>query len=171
MSAEDDEILAGFVVESKKLVRECVRILEKVEDGEGPERLLADYANRIDRVMGAAGSLAPEGGKHVLNLIADGTSLCKSLGNQTAKLAHHHPYINVATSFLIDATEMIEELLADVEGDYEKLRKHLQGPLVDRLKWITAMSDKFPEKARAEDSLGQATIDELIKKLTRGPDR
>lgn len=167
MSEIDTEILNSFAEESKQLVEECVGILERVEGHPEQAVLLENFSNRIDRIMGAAKSLAPQDEGHALHVIGQCADLCKILGYRASKLAHHPQLFNTTVSFLLDATEHVGELLNRVNEPAVVLRASVKDVLVDRLKWVlelVVVPAATPD-AKASESLRQKEIDELMKKL------
>lgn len=168
MAEIDPEILNDFLDESRTLIGECISILERIEDDPNQAVFLANYANRIDRIMGAAQSIAPDEG-HGLRIVGDCAGLCKALGYRAAQLAHHKQYFQLVVAFLEDATEMVEELLDRVNEPGDQLRDNLRSTLMERLRWITDLGRKLPEsKAAEKDSMAQKEIDALMKKLGLG---
>lgn len=168
MSGIDQEILEEFVRESRKLVDECEEILEDVEGDHGRLRRLEEYSNRIDRIMGAAqslGVLAPPG--HALHVIGDCSALCKALGYRCLMVSPTPQLIEVTVAFLLDATELVGELMDRLDESADELRDEVRGTLVERLRWISDLYRKMPAGAGGE-RMDQKDIDALIKKLGMG---
>lgn len=169
MSRVDQEILSEFLAESKSLVREAGGILESIEGQPKMYLRLLEYANRVDRIMGAARSLATLAGPdHALHLLGDYTGLCKAVGTRGAQLASKNEQIfDVTVSFLLDANDLIAELLPRLEEPADVLKEETQGTFADRLRWLSDLYRGAPEekKTGAAGSMGQAEIDELLKKL------
>ncbi|MBX3040516.1 MAG: hypothetical protein KF789_07420 [Bdellovibrionaceae bacterium] len=169
MSRVDQEILSEFLAESKSLVSEAGGILEAIEGEPKLSLRLLEYANRVDRIMGAARSLATLAGPdHALHLLGDYTGLCKAVGTRGAQLASKNEQIfDVTVSFLLDANDFISELLPRLDEPASVLKKEMQGTFVDRLRWLADLYRAAPEEKKAGPAggLGQGEIDELLKRL------
>lgn len=167
MSEVDSQILTSFVAESKKLVGECLDILERVDGHPDQAFLLENFSNRIDRIMGASKSLAPSDEGHSLHVIGQCAELCKILGSRATKLSHQTQLFNTTVSFLIDATEHVGDLLDLVHEPASVLQESVKDVLVDRLKWLmefVVVPTNTPE-AKESETLHQKDIDALMKKL------
>lgn len=169
MSEIDQELLTEFARESGQLVAECAQALEDVEADHGNLMRLEDYSNRIDRIMGAArslGMLAPPG--HALHVIGDCTALCKALGYRCLTSSPSAQMIEVTVAFLLDATELVEELLGRLDESGEELRDEVRGTLVERLRWVADLYREMPSAPAVGDKMDQGDIDALMKKLGMG---
>lgn len=161
MAGADQEILIEFARESQGLVQECVEILEAIEDDHAQLPRLENYANRIDRVMGAARSIAMlETDNHALHVIGDSAALCKALGYRCLASSPSAELIDTTVAFLMDATELVGDLLERLDEEGGELRAEMKETFVERLRWISDLYAKFPAPASAGEQ-----IEALLKKL------
>lgn len=167
MGKIDADILNEFLTEAKRLVAECQTLLEDVDGKPGEALRLEEFANKIDRVMGAAKSLGLlVDGDHPLHMVGDTTAICKALGYRGAKVGNQPQLYGVTVSFLLDAVETVDEILDRMEDPAADLRADLKNTLLERLKWISDIYRKIPEaQASSGEKLVQNEIDELMKKL------
>lgn len=176
MAAVDSQILSEFLGESKSLIQESYDILEEIEGQPKLSLRLLEYANRVDRVMGAARSLATMVGKdHALHLIGDCTGLCKAVGTRGAALSSANEGVfDVTVSFLLDANDVVDNLLSRIQEPASVLRNEMQNTFVERLRWLSDLYRNLPEPSakgsspgasKGDPSMDQAEIDALLKKL------
>lgn len=162
----DGSILNDFTSESLVLVDECIELLESIENDPSEVEKLKDFANRIDRVMGGAKSLAlmapPD---HPLNLIGDYCAICKSVGYQGAQIQNNDQFYNVVVALLLDAVEMTKELFAKMDKSVTELKKTFTTTFLERLKWISFQYDELEKKRSGGKKMEQNEIDALLKKL------
>lgn len=162
----DKSILDDFIAESLVLVTECIELLESIEDDPSEVVKLADFANRIDRVMGGAKSIALMApADHALHLIGDYCAICKSVAYQGAQIQNNDQLYKVVVALLLDATEMTEILFEKVDSSVTELKKKFSITFLERLKWISVQYDELHKKKSGGDKLKQNEIDELLKKL------
>ncbi len=169
MAAQDSHssILNDFVKESLILMDDCYELLESAEENPSEVEKLADFANRIDRVMGGARSLALGfDNDHALYLIGDYCAICKSVGYQGAKIQNNDQLYNVTVALLLDAIEMVKTFLGKLDVKASALKKTFPSAFLERLKWISFQFDEIDRKANASGQrLEQNEIDALLKKL------
>lgn len=168
MTKIDNDILNEFLTEAKRLVAECQTLLEDLEGKPEAAPRLEEFANKIDRVMGAAKSLGLLAtADHPLHMVGDATAVCKALGYRGAKVAHQPKLFEVTVSFLLDAVETVDELLDRLDEPPENLRADLKNTLLGRLQWISDIYRQIPEAGAASgEKLVQNEIDELMRKLS-----
>jgi len=163
--ALDKSILDDFVTESLNLVDQCIELLETIESDPSEVEKLSEFANRIDRVMGGAKSLALSvPAEHALHLIGDYCAICKSVGYQGASIVNNDQLYNVTVALLLDAVEMVKTLFSKLDTGREELKKIFSMTFLERLKWISAQFDEL-DKKNGGDKMKQNEIDELLKKL------
>lgn len=162
----DGSILEDFTAESLVLVDECIELLESIENDPSEVEKLSDFANRIDRVMGGAKSLAlmapPD---HPLNLIGDYCAICKSVGYQGAQIRNNDQFYNIVVALLLDAVEMTKELFAKMDQTGSDLKKGFSITFLERLKWVSFQYDELEKKRSGGKKMEQNEIDALLKKL------
>ncbi len=165
-SGLDESILKDFTEESLILVDQCIDLLETIENDPSEVEKLKDFANRIDRVMGGAKSLAliapPE---HALNLIGDYCAICKSVGYQGAQIQNNDQFYNVVVALLLDAVEMTKVLFNRLDSSVTELKKIFSITFLERLKWISLQYDEIEKRRHDGKKMGQNEIDDLLKKL------
>ncbi|MGE0631360.1 MAG: hypothetical protein AB7O96_03060 [Pseudobdellovibrionaceae bacterium] len=172
MFEENQEIVDSFYNESKSLVVQLVELLEKVEGDFGQIKRLEVYGQTVDRIMGAAKSIAlafPEG--HLIYKIGDVSAICKAVGYQASQIKDNEEFFNVCVALLLDATELLDEMLNSLKaGENSDIKEVVTSAFVNRLKWV---SSKFGSEVRAsvaakdptQDKMSQGEIDDLLKKL------
>ncbi len=133
----DAEILGYFKEEAREILAELEPIVEKIEEGGGPE-MLAQFAQRIDRIMGSAKTLLIEDPSNLaLKRIGDLSSLCKTLGYKAAA-ANAASLLPFFAAFWADTLEVISGLV-EALGDparAEKVAGSFAGVLQKRLEWL-----------------------------------
>lgn len=173
MSDFDKEILSEFLQESSRLVDECEELLEAIESEPAQAARLSEFSNKIDRVMGAAKSLAMMAEPHhPLHIIGDITALCKVLGERGSKTAAHERLFEVTVAFLLDAVEMVRGLLEALEDPGAGVSPELKNAMLSRVNWIADVYRKLPkeflEGLGGNEKLKQNEIDDIIRKLGDG---
>lgn len=157
-----DEIIKDFCEESNALLLEAEGYLETAEEGLDQKQNLELFAQRIDRIMGGAKSLAMTYNAKTLTGIGLISEFCKVLGYKSAQLEEEDFY-QLVIAFLFDSLDSMQGLLKalnegnkDQDMDYERL--------VDRLKWI---SEKFDSSLRAtlKSKAPAEEVKELLKRL------
>lgn len=163
----DKSILEDFIKESLILVDECYELLESIEEDPSEVEKLSDFANRIDRVMGGAKSLAlAVGSEHALHLIGDYCAICKSVGYQGAQIQNNDQLYNVTVALLLDAVEMIKILFDRLDSTSTELKKIFTTTFLERLKWISFQFDEIARKVNSKGQIMQQNeIDDLLRKL------
>ncbi len=164
----DAEIIAEFRAESNPLLVELGGYVEALEDFEGgafPAETLENFAQRVDRIMGAAktiGMTEPDHwGLQAMGKIAE---LCKYTCYQAAKLKLA-ALLPVFAAFLADAVEMLQELLDAIEDEarVQKARRTFAPVLQKRLEWL---SQKVQQQGAAAGApLAQGGVDEEMRKI------
>lgn len=166
-----DEIVVEFKEESKKLVEEMTEILEEV-DGQYIHRfMLENFGQLVDRIMGGAKNLAlvvekPDN----IAKIGKYAELCKLVGYKSSQVENEQLF-TISVALLLDATEMLQEMINNLETDKEvDVKGLLNNTFLDRLSWIAT---KFDEGLRASVAVKQGKapgksqdqIDALLKQL------
>jgi len=176
LSSMDTEILKEFQIESKNLIQQITEILEKCEGDFSQVKSLEEYGQVVDRVMGGAKSLAMglsgATSDHFIHKIGDYAALCKAVGYKASQIEDNEQFYDVAVAFLLDATEMLTEMIDKIlETKPANFKDLFSQTFLDRLKWI---SSQFGAEYRASVDVKQATkvkkmsqgeIDNLLKKL------
>ncbi|MFN7727789.1 MAG: hypothetical protein ACK5P7_01395 [Bdellovibrio sp.] len=173
MSQPCSSILRDFQAESKTLVKKMAEILDQCEGNFSQVQSLADFGQTVDRMMGAAQTLAAEPAVPNVRLsrVADCAAICKSVGYKASKIKDNETFYDICVALLQDATEVIEQLVEHLfDKDDIDMKTLFSQTLIDRLKWV---SDQFGAEYSGtvdvhqgqETKMNQADIDELLKKL------
>lgn len=167
MARVDHEILSEFIGESKSLIEEGGEILDSIEGDQKQYLRLLEYANRVDRIMGAARSLATMvGPDHPLHLVGDATGLCKAVATRGASLSGRNPQVfDVTVAFLLDVNEFVGTLLLRLNEPLSSLKSQMQETFLERLRWLSDLYRQAPEEKKGTGPMDQAEIDALLKKL------
>ena len=170
-----DELLVEFKSESKDLISELMTILEDLEDDPGKVKDLENYGQIVDRIMGGAKSLAMAvDDSETLNRIGTYAELCKAVGYKGSQIEGNEEFANIVIALLLDATEMLEQMVVTLGTDQQKdIKQHLNQTFLDRLTWV---SDQFAEGTRASvaiqgkgekvpEAQKQVQLDDLLAQL------
>jgi hypothetical protein len=164
----DKEIVKEFVSESKNLIHLLVALLESIEGDFSRVKKLADYGNMVDRIMGGAQSLAmlvpPD---HALHVISDYASLCKAVSYKASQISGNQQLFDVSVALLLDGTETLEQLLAEIDQRADYLKQKIPGAFIERLRWVSSQfsSDYDSSVGGGQNKMTQSEIDQLMKKL------
>lgn len=172
-----NEILKDFIEETKSLIAQMQEILQEVEEDITLASRLENYGQLVDRIMGGARVMAMDmdikDPHHPIHKIADYTGICKAVGYKTSQLKENVGFYQVCVALLMDATDILEELIQEVEKNSASFNLKLLVPqtLIDRLKWV---SEKFSTEFRSSveiktgntsQKMTQDEIDKLMAKL------
>ena len=163
----DTEIVRDFLKESKALIEIMTDQLESVEVDITDFKLLAEFGNNVDRIMGGAKSLAMMYPQNVaLTKISDFSALCKAVGYKASNSRNNESLISTSVALLLDAVEALELLLDNLDASDEELREFIPKEFLERLKWV---SDQFEDNISASVDAGNVDksqeITALLKKL------
>lgn len=168
----DNEIVKEFVDESKALIKDLVDLLEDIEGDFTQVDKLADYGNRIDRIMGGAKSLAQlADDDHALHLISDYAALCKAVGYKASQIKNNIQFFNICVALLLDATENLDALIDQIDIKASLLRSQVSNTFIERVRWVSSQFSKdYRETVDApqqdeQKAMNQDEIDDLMKKL------
>lgn len=161
-----DEILKEFQDESKVYVAELADILEEVEENIENNQKLEKFGQVVDRIMGAAKTLEGAYQDESLKHISSYSELCKLIGYKASQLKNQPEFCAVVVAFLLDATEMLDELIENV-GSAKKTSQVLTATFLSRLQMISGRFDSsLRGSVGVEDKAStQSEIDELLKKM------
>jgi chemotaxis protein histidine kinase CheA len=156
----DADILNDFFEESNTLIEEMLELLESMEGDFSKKENLKVFANKVDRIMGAAASIAMMTDQdNGLNLVTDYTLLCKVVAYKAAEIQDNSKLYDVTVAVLIDAIEALNVLVEKVELPAAELKKVITPNFIERLRWV---SDQFTKQSAIKS---QSEIDDLMKKL------
>lgn len=171
MSELDNEIISSFLDESYDIIEQLEVILEACENDFQQVKQLENFGQMVDRIMGAAKSIAlqVETKSLSLNAIGEYAHICKNVGYKSSQIISNDKFYNICVSFLMDALEVLREacdaLKHKKEIDLEKKQNFL-----DRLKWIDGQfSSEYrasvDPNAKTPDYLNQDQIQSLVDSL------
>ena len=163
----DKEILDGFKQETKALLAELTEVVESLEEagtGPLPAEKLSEFAQKIDRIMGAVTTMVQlDGALKPLGFVSTMAELCKKTGYQAARL-NQPALAAIFAGFWADVIEVIDEAVAlvDTPEKISEVSADFTPVLLKRLKWL---SDKVAEASGGGTStmLSQDEIEKLMK--------
>lgn len=161
-----DEILDDFRSESKGLVDELMDILDEVEGEYDRRGDLEKYGQVVDRIMGGAKSLemAVDVGESNLPKIGMYAELCKIVGYKASQIEGNEQFFDAVVAVLLDATEMLEQMVNNLGSEGEKnIKDLLSNTFLDRLKWISGHFDANMRSSIAVDA-GQTSEEKATEK-------
>lgn len=165
----DNEIVKDFLKESKALIEIMNEQLEQVEEDISNFKVLSDFGNNVDRIMGGAQSLAMMLPQNVaLQRISDFAAICKAVGYKAANSKGKDALISTAVALLLDAVEALELLLNNINSSAAEVKACVPVEFLERLKWV---SDQFGNQVAASVGAGGKSVLEndeiadLLKKL------
>lgn len=164
----DPKVLEEFTVESKKIIINLMAILKQIQGQASLAVKLEDFGNQVDRIMGAAQSLAlAMADDHALDLISDYSSICKSVAYKGAQMKDNPAFYDLCVAFLLDATKALEILIQGIHLPFETLKKSVDSTMIERFRWVFKQASDDPNaKGGLEDGkMSQTDVDDLIKKI------
>lgn len=164
----DAAVFKDFVEESERLLKSLLVILTAVKGRMTRAPQLEDYANQVDRIMGAAKSLALDASpNHSLHLISELTDLCKSVAYKVAKIDKNPQFFDLSVTILTETTITLQYIFAMNHLPVEQIQSAHPQALGERLHWLAKQfRDSQSGGAPSKDKLTQTEIDEMMKKLS-----
>ena len=161
----DMEILADFQTEAKGLLDELTEIVETLEESSGtfPAADLEQFAQKIDRIMGAAQTLEQLSPGHAgLQRIGAIAQICKKLGYKAAEYKTIS-LIPIFAAFWADTIEVLGELVTSLndEAKNRSLAASFASVLQNRLSWLGEKVQALG-KASGADLQSQLEIDKIM---------
>ncbi|PIS11545.1 MAG: hypothetical protein COT73_03390 [Bdellovibrio sp. CG10_big_fil_rev_8_21_14_0_10_47_8] len=173
MADIDKEILEDFLSESKDLMGKMVSTLEACEGDFSQVKGLEDYGLNVDRIMGAAKSIAmmvPEDPNHLIHKVGDYAAVCKAVGYKASQIRDNVQFYDICVALLLDGTEVLEAMVDGLSNGRNEIKGLFSQTFLERLRWV---SSQFGEEYRAsvdihkgqKTKMNQDDIDDLLKKL------
>jgi chemotaxis protein histidine kinase CheA len=166
----DKDILTGFQDESRTLLEELEGVVERLEEEteKFPSTELEQFAQRIDRIMGAAQTLNQIDPGHLgLQRIGAIARLCKTLGYKAAEFKLS-VLIPIYAAFWADTLEVLSELVDNVDNEAKSqaLADAFSSTVQNRLKWL---SDKVQQLSgtKAAETMNQSQVDDILAHLKK----
>jgi hypothetical protein len=162
----DKKILGEFTLESKRIVVSLKDIINSIQVDPSQVKRLVDYSNQVDRIMGAAQSLAVSiKGEHALHLISELSAICKIISLKAAQLTKSSDFLSACLAILKEGTENLESFLNGIDKPASDLKSAVAGSYMERFRWLSNQLAKASPEGSAGVQMSQADIDELMKKL------
>ncbi len=135
-----NELVADFKKESQELVGKMLVILETIEGDSSRFAQLEQYGQIVDRIMGAAKSLAlmePDL-KEVMQSIGEYSELCKEVAYKGSQVPNNEALFSAVVGLLFDGAESIDRMLSNIENQkFIDFKGALNKTFLDRLLWIS----------------------------------
>ncbi len=177
-----DEILQDFKEESLALIESNLDLLEEIEEDPSRGKELEKFGQQIDRIMGGAKNVYMLNQNQSVKQVGDYSELCKIVGYKGSQVVKDKEFFAIIVAFLIDATEMMEDIVNRLGTSNETGVKEVATvTFLDRLKWInekfkaglrssveTAADRKETDDLAKDVNPEQAKLDELMKSLGIG---
>lgn len=164
--------MRDFQLESQQILTKLEEVLEGCEGDFSQVKRLEEYGQNVDRIMGAAKTLAAVAGpfNRIVGQLGDYAAICKAVGYKASQIRDNAQFYDVCVAFLMDATEVLRDIVDHLFEGHQNLNRHLSGAFIDRLKWV---SNQFGSEYRSSldihggkpTKMNQGEIDELLKKL------
>lgn len=171
MANLDIEILKEFQNESKILIDKMGSILEACEGDYSQVKGLEEYGQNVDRIMGAAKSLALlVGPDHLIHKIADYSAICKAVGYKSSQIQDNEQFYDICVALLMDGTEVLQVMINGLSTGSTGIQELFSKTFLERLRWVSSV---FSADIRGsvevhkgqKTKLSQNEIDDLLKKL------
>ena len=148
----DPEIRKEFCQESYGLISDLSTVLEELEEDLDNRKLLEEFGQKIDRMMGAAKSLELE----EMGVICE---LGKVIGYKSCQIEGDVDLISVVVAILFDTLDILTEMVKDLEKEVKKEAGtlHLE-KFVSRLRWL---AEKFKHVTKASCDVEEVSTEEL----------
>jgi chemotaxis protein histidine kinase CheA len=165
----DKELLEGFQEESRGLLAELEAVVEALEEVSGrfPSAELEQFAQRIDRIMGAAQTLNQLEAGH-LGLVRIGAlaQLCKRLGYKASE-SKREALVPIFAAFWADTLEVLSELVDNLQDEARSkvVANAFATTLEKRLTWLGEKLQKMAPAAAPGPLGSQLQVDAILAKL------
>ena len=165
----DAEILEGFREEANQILKELAPVVEALEEAASvfPADRLTEFAQKIDRIMGAAKTLGMLNPDHQgLKRIGLITEICKALGYKASEIKRSE-VLPLFAAFWADTLDVVSELIDVLEDEVKSaaIADRFSLVLQKRLKWLSEKLAAFESTATAAKGSEQIDVDALLKEL------
>lgn len=177
MTNDEKTLLLDFQKETLDLIQKMELILEQCEDDIRLASGLEEYGQLVDRIMGGSQSLvmgleARTPVIPVLEQIGNYSGVCKAVGYKTSQLTDRQEFYDICVAFLMDATEILQEMTNTLSKDLTSIEKYtFNETFINRLKWVSEQfvgdfrSSVAVRQNETAGRMDQDEIDNLLKKL------
>jgi chemotaxis protein histidine kinase CheA len=168
----DKEIVEGFREESKQILNDLGAIVESLEDPQvGTFRQeLSEFAQKIDRIMGAAKTLSLADPNHLgLQRIGKIAELCKVLGYRAAE-SGSAKLVPFFAAFWADTLDVVTEMIDSLEdvAECDRIATEFSSVVQKRLEWLANKLATTPVEGSAlisSKNEAKDAINEILKDL------
>jgi len=162
----DKEILTDFQTETATLLAELSKVVEQLEEASDtfPAAQLAEFSQKIDRVMGAAQTMSSlEAGHAGLERIGAIAQICKGLGYKALE-CKAVTLVPLFAAFWADTLDVLAELVETLGDDAANKAKAaaFASVLQNRLTWL---SGKVQAGSGGVELQSQLEIDKILAQL------
>lgn len=128
-----------FQTESQTILGELLSVVDDLENAEDFDpKLFAEFAQKIDRIMGGAETLALLDPEHTgLKFMAETARLCKQIGYKVSE-SKNPALVPIVAGFWADVVEVLQTLVRNLEDipACQRITEGFSGTLKSRLEWI-----------------------------------
>lgn len=161
-----ENLITDFQEESDGLLTQLLEILEGIEGDYTQVRRLEEYGQIVDRMMGAAKSLAMSDldAQASLEIVGKYCELCKIVSYKASQVENNEGLYTVVVALLLDATEMLQEMVKGLDQGTISANQFLPKTFLERLRWVTT---QLPPDLRGSLNLSQSqeSIDSILKSM------
>ncbi len=160
-----DDVIQYFLNESRGILAEMTGLLHEMDGKPKEIHMLENYGQLMDRVMGGAKTLEMQYQSPLLSYITSYSELCKTISYKGSQLKGNPEFGIVIVAFLLDATEMLEELINGLGSEEQyQVKDLLTKTFLSRLQLIGEGFDKnmrgtLPSE---RDTAAQNEIDKFL---------
>lgn len=166
----DPELLGALQEEATNILGELKVVIEKLESPHAafPAETLQEFSQKIDRIMGAAKTLAMDAPDYQsLKHIGSLAELCKLIGYKAAE-QKQSKLVPICAAFWSDVVSIIEEMLPLLADDSKatQVSKDFLPILIRRLEWLKAkVLAPIANQPKETAASSQAEIDKIMANL------
>ena len=167
-----EEILEGFQSESRELISQLLGVLEDIEGKSAQFQRLEEFGQVVDRIMGAAKTLAElDVCTKEMEKIGAFSELCKVISYKCSQVGNNESLFNIVVAFLMDASDTLLEIIDSLSTKAKNIdmNSFISDTFLDRLKWL---STQFDANLRATvgttKTVAQSQIDDILKQMGVG---
>ena len=138
MTPDQKSLLDDFTSESKDIISSLQNLIGELETGTRSSTEFAQFAQRIDGIMGCAKTLGIDGLPGIeipLAAVGNLSEGCKSVGYKASQIKD--PGLSrLVASFFAEALELLDEAIDDLRNGTAEVDSELALKIRDRINWI-----------------------------------